>query len=275
MSQLNESSVIVGVIEIKLLAFGILSEFRNEDDTFVTPFNLFQILTMDSNVEFHFLDLDSCSSEDKDFLNNILKIDEPLKAANPPKTGSSLIECEPPFSAQNQQQQQPHHPPPPFEVPSVSDYTSSAPNHSFSSYSAAGGPCVFINNVTANVNVHHGPAAPHHLQEEQQHHHHPQPPIMQQRFQHQHQHQGPPPMPGYPAPPQPHMLPTPQFGHQQPAFPPFAVNPQAMGGAKQPYPVPQPMFQPYNNFVYMSTPYGYSMMPVMTQVILLSRQTGD
>ena len=94
--------------------------------------------------------------------------------------------------------------------------------HAYSSYSATatGSPYVFINNVTANVNVHHGPS---HLQDEQQMHQHhlqqqhQQQMQMQQQQQQRYQqgqqmhHQGPPPMTPHPGPPPAALLPTPHF----------------------------------------------------------------
>ena len=96
--------------------------------------------------------------------------------------------------AEMQQQQQHHQQMYDYQVPmssgSMSDYnttiTSAAPQnsgHAYPSYSATatGSPYVFINNVTANVNVHHGPAHLQDDQQQQQHHMHHQ----HQQQQHQ------------------------------------------------------------------------------------------
>jgi len=217
------------------------------------------------------LDLDNCSAEEKKLINDILKLNIPEKVAEAPKPVTSdavtvpITDFDPTLVPQQeqQQQQQPFHPPPPpFENPPVSDYPSSMPpnsNHSFTSYSTAATPCVFINNVTANVNVLHGPSS-HHLQEDQ---HLPpnQPQLMPQRFHAQ----APPPISGFSVAPQPNMLPNPQFASQLPpqpnAFvpPPFGHNPAAMGMAKPALYThyPHHVMGPY----YMAPfPYGYPQM---------------
>ena len=192
--------------------------------------------------------------------------------------------------AEMQQQQQHHQQMYDYQVPmssgSMSDYnttiTSAAPQnsgHAYPSYSATatGSPYVFINNVTANVNVHHGPA---HLQDDQQqqqhhmHHQHQQQQHQMQMHQQQQQryqqhgqqqmlHQGPPPMAGPPPAallPTPHFVPAGQQGVPQPGYVAPFPNQQKVG----------PMYQlpPMYSFVpFAIPPYGFppQMMPQMPQ----------
>ena len=182
-----------------------------------------------------------------------------------------------------------------FPMPSatMADYsstltTSTAPPQT-SGHGFPQSPYVFINNVTANVNVHHGPAA--HMQDEQQqlqqqqqqqHHHHLQQQHQQQQQMMQHQryqqqgqqqmhHQGPPPMAGHQGPPPPALLPTPQFStHPSGYIAPFGAGQPNMGMTKaghQTAMFPLPPMYPYISFP--MPPYGYhgQMMPApMSQV---------
>ena len=233
-----------------------------------------------------FLDLGSCSLEDKNFLFSILKLEvtgrvdaAPAKLAPANAAPVPISEFDPSFVTQQQQQQPPpqqqQQQQPPFHPgyenpPIVSEYPSTLPpnsNHSFTSYNSSAPPCVFIHNVTANVNVHHGPAS-HHLHDEHQHHpptHPAQPQLMSQRFPAQPPPQAMPPH-GYPVAPQPSMLPTPQFGGQMPphstgfVHPPFVPNPALM---TKPAMSNHPMYMHpsvMGGYYMAPFPYGYPMV---------------
>jgi hypothetical protein len=198
---------------------------------------------------------------------------------------------------QHQQQQQIQMYEYPMSSATMADYSSTLttatapPQTSYASYSATPSPSpyVFINNVHANVNVHHGPAA--HMQDEQQmqqqqqqhqqhmqqQHQQHQQIMQQQRYQQQGQqqmhHQGPPPMAGHQGPPPPALLPTPQFGVSPGYIAPFGTPQQNMGMTKaghQPAMFSMPPMYPYLPFPI--PPYGYSpmggpmMAPSMPQV---------
>ena len=128
--------------------------------------------------EFSFLDLDNCSGEERSFLLGLIGREEkPTPATAPLSAIDAKVASAPPFhprkTLQDQSQQQlipnQHHqqqlyqaqqPPPPGYNPQQQQQIPQQPQYDASNSTVNGGgshhPYVFINNVTANVNVHHG-----------------------------------------------------------------------------------------------------------------------